>query len=107
MSELTDLEICQKIAEINNDDVTLILKSDVEYEAGLYFKESGGEYDPLTDDALCFKLMIKHQIDFYHAVYADETIRRYEAVNAITGKGFGFSSSANKVICLAIIELHK
>ena len=109
MSELTDLEVCQKIAEINNDDVTLILKSDTEYETWLYCNESGGEYDPLTDDALCFQLMIKYQIDLNHVMRSDKTLYGYEAANVITpSKGYGFSSSApHRAICLAIIKLHK
>ena len=113
MSELTDLEIRKQITlMLINDKFPKAASIEYDDRQLCFWVETSGFSswpleNPLTDDALCFQLMIKHQIDFYHAVYADETIRRYEAVNAITGKGFGFSSSANKVICLAIIELHK
>ena len=77
MSDLTDLEICKKIAEIEVLDFYLL-----ESEGGIhpsikvwqdsvlkeqcvpkkYFEQH--DYSPLTDDGLCFKLMVKYETDF-------------------------------------------
>ena len=78
MNELTDLQICKRIAEIEGHET---LPCD-EYQEGDFYiviNDHGEDYNPLTDDALCFQLMVKY-------VYDD---------------------SPNKAICLAIIEAHK
>lgn len=105
---MDDLEICKRIADIEGVDIFLHPQS-----TSPLIQQEGADmlqcktYNPLTDDALCFKLMIKYKIDFTYAMFTDGTLHRYEAVNTITAKGYGFSDNPNKAICLAIIELHK
>jgi len=58
MSELTDLEICEQLAKVKGFDV--------EYNNGRYFYKTiwGFQaFNPLTDDALCFKLMFEYRIN--------------------------------------------
>jgi len=112
MKELTDLEICKRIAEI--DKVTdnmfkywrLIRDergNEVEYE----------HYNPLTDDALCFQLMVKYDInltsmeptlidgsDGYEYICYKQGV--YQNVSAI----LSIDKLPNKAILLAIIEAH-
>jgi len=63
MSELTDLQICKRIAEIEGypqqvmGHGTVIISTATEHTIG-HWKE----YNPLTDDALCFQLMVTHRI---------------------------------------------
>lgn len=95
MKELTDLEICKRIAEIEGVDAKIMPYS----EAVLYAKydEEGvrAPYNPLTDDALCFQLMVKYgaYLSFNNTVWVE---------------GVQISSNTpNKAICLAIIEANK
>ena len=99
--ELTNLEICQKIAEIEKPD-------NLEYDHQGYPMikvQSIAEYvdyNPLSDDALCFQLMIKYRVDlsFYETLFKASVleftlpIRKTESV----------SDSPNKAICMAIIK---
>ena len=107
MSELTNLQICKRIAEIEFDD--LIDCYEHEFDGicidkpmcGMVFREA---YNPLTDDALCFQLMVKHKISLIQhqdntAVYCIWNHDEKHATSVIT--------SPNKAICLAIIEAHK
>ena len=110
MTELTDLEICKKIAEV--EGLTCELRESLFGNKILYaLTESHGglkSYNPLTDDALCFQLMVKYKIDLVwvssllngdNRVYAKNT-RRSNLVNKAPIK------DVNKAICLAIIEAH-
>lgn len=56
-------------------------------------------YNPLTDDALCFQLMVKYKIDFFHVngIYCASDNKLVTAQ----------CDTPNKAICLAIIEAHK
>jgi hypothetical protein len=109
--ELTDLEICKRIAEIEglevatpkeasareyNDNVCVILPDG---------KHAGGSfsYNPLTDDALCFQLMVKDKIRLVYEY--DGTWLCFS--NDTTNKLLSKSSSPNKAACLAKIELNK
>ncbi len=65
MSELTDLELCKRIAEIERVDVT-------ESDGGLWVYVKVGAtcvktlvsiYSPLTNKALLFDLMLKHKVE--------------------------------------------
>lgn len=108
MSELTGLEICKKIAEIENEDTITNHDEGVVYR---YITPSfgtakvlNGEFNPLTDKALCFDLMVKHKI---HSVgerpkgYYAETWSEEQSTN--TG---AFDKNPQKAICLAIIAKH-
>ena len=100
MNKLTDLEICQRIAEIEKRVISGVgsLNVFVKCEPSLIGNE---QYDPLTDDALCFKLMIKYKISLIQhqnntAVYCIWDHDEKHATNTMT--------NPNRAICLAIIK---
>jgi len=60
---MNDLEICKRIAEIEGYKVS----TDVRPSCGaayvnMYPNNCYGNYDPLTDKALCFDLMVKYDV---------------------------------------------
>ena len=63
MTELTDLEICERIAEIEG----YIFDTGSGYFRCKLNKHGKVvdyiDYNPLTDNALCFQLMVKHDIN--------------------------------------------
>jgi hypothetical protein len=96
MSNLTDLEICKRIAKIDG----------VEHASdGIgvrYWYEEGApakNYNPLTDDALCFRLMVKYEISIIN-IYEDLFMVQCKMITVDTSD----LVSINKAICLAIIE---
>ena len=103
MNELTDLQICQRIAEIENlkhyiseNEKYCMTRDKLSTYVIRYV-----EYNPLTDDALCFKLMIKHSIRVQPENCSawtdnDDGYPQYEIIHC---KG-----TINKAICLAIIK---
>jgi len=108
MDDLTDLEINGKIATITGVVIEHITGNTiyiVDNETGL---ETGYdeymEYNPLTDDGLCFRLMIKHEIKVstYYKIgdrvpfYGAET-PDLEEVEART---------PHKCVCLAIMSAY-
>lgn len=129
MNELTDLEICKRIAEIECVEVSevannFLMRKDITFgltvNISLEFArcktledyrqvEADRErnlYNPLTDDTLCFQLMVKYRVkivferapDYYHAItfYKSDNTKLCQS-----------DESPNKAICLAIIEAHK
>ena len=104
MSELTDLEIAKIIHEITGRTKTHEL--DIEYnERELYVECSDKPRDwysyrnPLTDDALCFQLMIKYRISI------TDDIDKWIAFNTKQLMDDGITDkNPNKAILLAIIE---
>ena len=98
---MDDLEICKRIAEI--EGIKLTIKCC--YVNGFFNRhalmtDEYEEYNPLTDDALCFQLMVKYKVDVRH--YIDGSVDAYITFNKqeVTG------SNLNRAICLAIIEAH-
>jgi hypothetical protein len=105
MKELTDLEICQRIAEIEGRVISGVgsLNVFVKCEPSLIGNE---QYDPLTDDALCFKLMVKYSVDIQQGksmsiakIYDDP---EDDPLSEICF--YHEDVTHNKAICLAIIE---
>ena len=106
---MTDLEICQKIAEI--DGVPVYYEDNKFYGSNYFRKDTHHDlapvvYDPLKDDALCFQLMIKYRVTLHahpnggsHAVIHNGSC--VTILSAVLNK------SPNRAICLAIIEAHK
>ena len=103
MNELTDLEICKRIAEIEGvkvrkcDGVICILEA----TGSSLMKIPTTEYNPLTDDALNHNLMIKYKIRVEPENCSawtdnDDGYPQYEVIHC---KG-----TINKAICLAIIK---
>ena len=112
MSEMTDLEICKRIAEIEFND--LIDCYEHEFDGicidkpmcGMVFREA---YNPLTDDALCFQLMVKYDCDLI-SPYRPNNNTHWECqifTANCTDVVSIYNDSPNKAICLAIIEAHK
>ena len=107
MSELTDLEICEKIAKIRYGKA--YVDSD---ETGNFINinhpmsDRGGEvFNPLTDDALIFNLAFENKVKID---YFDECV-----YISFKRKVFWFNfdkddiNSLRRSISLAIIESHK
>jgi hypothetical protein len=126
MNELTDLEICQRIAEI--EGVELFNSYSIIFDKKLLvnmYMDKGTKwhhaaeneecfftkvytnpsqynkaiYNPLTDDGLCFKLMLKYEV----WRWSNPAKAKF---NACVKNGFGWVSAEtlNKAICLAIIK---
>ena len=96
---MDDLDIEYRIAKI--DGVQCQIEQADTTHAYLYSEDLNSEYHPLTDDALCFRLMIKYRIDFSTL----EDSGKYYVSWALGGNLI--EESPNKAICLAIIELYK
>ena len=68
------------------------------------------EYNPLTDDSLCFQLMVKHKVelDFSQGVFTQACVPDFNSDNeeAVLSRVeyWHDDHSHNKAICLAIIE---
>lgn len=105
---MKDLEICKRIAEIEHG--ACFVDGD---DSGNFINlnhpmsDRGGEmYNPLTDKALCFDLMVKHDISLInvkdstasYAVWDDSTpeLKKTEV-----------GTNPQRAICLAIIAKHE
>jgi hypothetical protein len=102
MNELTDLQICQRIAEIEGVDLMPYRQGDrAAFAAG-----SQTIYNPLTDDALCFKLMIKYDIAPFKCEFGGyECV--YDVDLVLSGSGVVNDENPNRAICIAIIHLRE
>ena len=104
---MDDLEICKRIADVEGVHY-VETKGDVRF-IGLISQndftgtppELIGAYNPLTDDALCFQLMVKYKVD---VEFFTDCVSGYVGGSC---KGESINESPNKAICLAIIEAHK
>jgi hypothetical protein len=110
MSELTDLEICQKIAEIEGYKTCSFQGYDCCAYTGIECDKIDGfahiPYSPLTNDALCFRLMIKYGV-WFSPVIPNVKIRdykqgKYKPENYMANHTV--DGTPNKAICLAIIK---
>jgi hypothetical protein len=102
MNELTDLEICKCVAEIEGLEhyISENKKYCMTRDKLSTYVIRHDEYNPLTDDALCFKLMVKHSVRVEPENCSawtdnDDGYPQYEVIHC---KG-----TINKAICLAII----
>lgn len=99
MKELTDLEICQKIAEIEN------------YRGWEKMSTRGvaGVFNPLTDDGLGWRLEEKYNELFSIECYTEDNQKLfYTWVENKDGRAIpiGDYLERKRVLCLAIIEAH-
>jgi hypothetical protein len=101
--KLTDLEVCQRIAEIEGKSYWTHGTGE-----GVFINYIEGDrdskvlyYNPLTDDALCFNLMIKYGIR-----YDGRKIKgkHHFWFGNIKNKKYIVNFHPNRAICLAIIE---
>tara|TARA_R110000764_G_scaffold30687_1_gene70936 strand:+ start:10746 stop:11108 length:363 start_codon:yes stop_codon:yes gene_type:complete len=117
MNELTDLEICKRIAEIEGlewFELDNSKHSKNPYAHAIYLNKSeNGTYknrfNPITDDALILKLIIKHKVDIVHGK-SISTVRIYDDPedNPLSSVDYYHDDTTiNKPACLAIIEAHK
>ena len=108
MSDLTDLELCKRIADIEN---VTVRDTGEELEwvkcPKSAIEPKYDDYNPLTDDALCFHLMVKYDvnIDRYHdsAFILSEYTDRPHKSNV----SFAIDMNVNRAILLAIVEANK
>ena len=107
MGELTGLEICQRIAEIEGVNVYAS-----EIQVGTCFIPTGivdekfMQYDPLTDDALCFRLGFKFGVCIDYES-GDVFIRGgdgFDGCLSVMQFEDGCFESLKRAICLAIIK---
>jgi len=105
--KMNDLEICKRIAEIEGEVVSGV------GDHSVYIKcqpslVGNVQYNPLTDDALCFQIMVKHDVDLM-SPYRVNGETKWEA--QVFSKNYAdalsiYDESPNKAILLAIIEAH-
>lgn len=97
---MDDLSICKKIAEL--EGVQHQIQCEDMPHAYIYSEELNMEYNPLTDDDLCFQLMVKYKV----WRWSNPAPGKFNAV--INGvQGWVSGETLNKAILLAIIEAHK
>mgnify|MGYP003667801564 CR=1 FL=1 len=119
MSDLTDLEICKRIAEIEGlkvaslkeviardyrEDTCIILPRKNEHCSRSY------SYEPLTDDALCFRLMVKYGLEASPMGDGSWSVTVIDKRNIYGEPDYRLceyghtDTQLSKAICLAIIE---
>ena len=105
MSELTDLEICKRIGEIEslNGDFGTHLNG---AHGRRYIDGSFKYYNPLTDDALCFQLMVKYEVNVDSYLGVTSISSDYTNKPNIAQVSY-MDYTINKAICLTIIKAHK
>lgn len=115
MKQLTDLEICKKIAEIEGAVFTIKKGVTPSHEHRVYqthhnFNDNAinaplGWFNPLTDDALLTPLMFKHEVTI---IWSVKKVMMYKS-NSIETVTVPFTDKSKlpKAICLAIIEANK
>ena len=94
MTELTELEICKRIAEIEGYSKFGTVWGDLVIVSN---EDDTTTYNPLTDDALCFKLIKKYRIDITY--YS-------QIVEACYQGHFWEGKDLNAAVCLVLIEAH-
>ena len=115
MSELTDLEICKRIAEIEGKEFYLLESGEDTYPmikawSDSVFKDKctpkrffeSHDYNPLTDDAILNQLIFKYEISisFNFCLISMVTNKQYEM-------NFTDIPSLKRKCLLLIIEAHK
>ncbi len=107
----TDVEICKRIAEIEGYHVSTDVKPRCgSAYANIYPDNCYGNYNPLTDKALCFDLMVKYMR--YFKIQSDENLTKIHVhdLEAMSPQSLLYivkDPDAQRAICLAIIEAHE
>ena len=96
MSEMTDLEICTKIAEIEGLD-WIVNKNDLVFFKPDTCKSHICHFDPLDDKALCFELMVKYYIELNIQMDGEW----YAHSNKLGSSAY--EKDPQRAICMAII----
>ena len=103
MSELDDLSICKRIAEIEKIGHQHIQYTDKPFIVSM---ATHSEYNPLTDDALCFQLMVKYEVNVDSYLGVTSISSDYTNKPNIAQVSY-MDYTINKAICLTIIKAHK
>ena len=106
MTDLTDLEICKRIAEIEGAKETLFSRVKPKELTAVFDGNTTFNYNPMKDDALCFKLMLRYEVSLTYGEYAVNA----EILIKKEDGDYSFSLQAycpKRAICLAIIESRK
>ena len=107
---MDDITICKKIAEIESYK-TSVTDAKKGIRASIYKNDCYDWFNPLTDDALCFQLMVKYAIEVKPPLKGvqENTKVAWSVFNGIDDfdNYYLYNASTNKAICLAIIEAHK
>lgn len=102
MKQLTDLEVCTRIAEIDGAKVTK-----VDWAFGyILLTDDKEKYNPLEDDALCFKLLKKYNVDLWRNLGMTQAMVAFNKPNPDNIKRVRHEDY-NRAICIAIIEDNK
>jgi hypothetical protein len=102
--ELTDLEICKRIAEIEGECIEYL------YNDVLFISRTEDVYNPLTDDTLCFKfcydegILVKKSYDKVNGrvVWSGKYYAQHPENR---GRGT-IDENPNKAVCLEKIKVH-
>ena len=102
---MNDLEICKRIGEIEslNGDFGTHLNG---AHGRRYIDGSFKYYNPLTDDALCFQLMVKYEVNVDSYLGVTSISSDYTNKPNIAQVSY-MDYTINKAICLTIIEANK
>jgi len=103
---MTDLDICQKIAEIVFQESEM---NGWDYSECGTFIVTGedNEFNPLTDKALCFDLMVKHEVQVVlFSEEVDTGVLEYIASD-INDNVVIYDKDPQRAIFLAIIAKHE
>lgn len=108
---MSDLEVCKRIAEIEGAKETLYSRVKPKELTAVFDNSTHFNYNPLTDDALCFALMVKYKVLITWNPHLNNNCT---AVIDGTSKDLPYpfaiadvnDESPNKAILLAIIEAH-
>ncbi len=102
---LSDLELCKKIAEIVYSDTE---KCGFDYsDCGTFMVDcNGDEFNPLTNKALLFDLMVKHQVqtEWFNDELGQVGILRNNDDELDVIVAFNKSRSINRAILECIVE---
>ncbi len=104
---MNDLEICKRIAEIEDVDFQIQNKKILPKDPANAIKDKLTDvYNPLTDKALCFDLMVKHKVEVEWCgnecatwIYNEDGYPEYKVLH--------HDGTLQQAICLAIIEANE
>ena len=104
---MKDLEICERIAEIEGHAVEVVLKRNVIIHNG----GDGEAYNPLIDDALCFKFCYEDGITIQKSLSVVNGKMEWNGnyfARHPRNQGFGsVDNNPNRAVCLEKIEANK
>ena len=110
---MNDFQICKRIAEIEGVVHAVSRSMLNEFKVVIPLtdeREPQKDYNPLTDDALCFQLMNKYKVSVDHEDGMCGVLVKVSQTNHWEYLGnicYDKDVTINKAICLAIIEAHK